>query len=139
VIYQRYQDADLASVGPELILMAGYGNPPSGWQWMLLIVFLVFGVGYGIYRLGLKGEPEIASAEILLPDPLTPFTVLGVLKKIQSDADISEDEKLELSILMNSLEDQFFSPDAQSGQDLKEVLMPWLNRDFQKSNSVSHQ
>ena len=139
VIYQRYQDADIASVGPELILMAGYGNPPSGWQWMLLIVFLVFGVGYGIYRLGLKGEPEIASAEILLPDPLTPFTVLGVLKKIQSDADISEDEKLELSILMNSLEDQFFSPDAQSGQDLKEVLMPWLNRDFQKSNSVSGQ
>ena len=76
-----------------------------------------------------KSEPEVASTEIFQPDPLTPFTALGVLKKIQSDADISEDEKLELSILMSSLEDQFFSPDAKSDQDLKEVLMPWLNRD----------
>lgn len=139
VVYQRYQDADLASVGPDVILMAAYGNPSSGWPWMLLILILVLGVGYGFYRMDLKGEPEIASAEILLPDPLTPFTALGVLKKIQSDADISEDEKLELSVLMSSLEDQFFSPDAKSDQDLKEVLMPWLNRDFQKSNSVSRQ
>ena len=139
VVYQRYQDADLASVGPDVILMAAYGNPSPGWPWMLLILILVLGVGYGIYRLDLKGEPEITSAEILLPDPLTPFTALGVLKKIQSDANISEDEKLELSILMNSLEDQFFSPDTKSNQDLKEVLMPWLNRDFQKSNSVSRQ
>ena len=139
VVYQRYQDADLASVGPDVILMAAYGNPSPGWPWMLLILILVLGVGYGIYRLDLKGEPEITSAEILLPDPLTPFTALGVLKKIQSDANISEDEKLELSILMNSLEDQFFSPDTKSNQDLKEVLMPWLNRDFQKSNSVSLQ
>ena len=129
MIYLRYQDVDLASAGPELILMAAYGNPSPAWQWMLLIVFLVLGVGFRIYRLDLKSEPETASAEILLPDPWTPFTALGVLKKIQSDADISEDEKLELSVLMSSLEGQFFSPDAKSDQDLKEMLMPWLNRD----------
>jgi|TARA_E500000081_G_C6112604_1_gene343517 hypothetical protein len=69
VIYLRYQDVDLASAGPELILMAAYGNPSPAWQWMLLIVFLVLGVGCRIYRLDLKSEPEIASAEILLPDP----------------------------------------------------------------------
>ena len=130
MIYLRYQDVDLASAGPELILMAAYGNPSPAWQWMLLIVFLVLGVGCRIYRLDLKSEPEIASAEILLPDPWTPFSALGFRKKIQSDTDISENEKLELSVLMSSLEDQFFSPDAKSDQDPKEVLIPWLNRDF---------
>ena len=38
VFYQRYQDADLALVGPDVILMAAYGNPSSGWQWMLFIL-----------------------------------------------------------------------------------------------------
>jgi hypothetical protein len=121
VIYQRYQDADLATVGPEVVLMAAYGNPSSSWQWTLLIIILVLGVGYGFYRMGSSGEVQTASVEIALPDPLTPFTALGVLKKIQADADISEEEKSELSIVMNSLQDRFFSPDAKGDQDLKEV------------------
>ena len=127
-VYQRYQDADLASVGPEIILMAAYGNSSSGWQWILLVLILVSGVGYGFYRMGSGAELQTASAEIALPDPLTPLTALGILKKIQSDSDISEEEKSELSAVMSSLEDRFFSPDAKADQDLKEVLIPWLNR-----------
>lgn len=128
VVYQRYQDADLASVGPEVILMAAYGDPASGWQWILLILILVVGVGYGCYRMGTGIEPLAQATGLVMPDPLTPFTALGILKKIQTDTDLSDEELLELSSVMKSLENRFFSPDAKGVQDLKKVLTPWLKR-----------
>ncbi len=129
VIYQRYQDADLASVGPEVILMAAYGNSSSGWQWVLLVVALVSGIGFGIYRMGIAGgEPQSQASTMTMPDPLTPFTAMGVLKKIQTDPDTSEEERSQLVSVIDSIEDRYFSPDAKGGEDLRAIISPWLDR-----------
>ena len=128
VIYQRYQDADLASVGPEIILMATYGKASSAWQWMLLILLVVGAAGFALYRTGNATLPETMTRELAMPDPLTPFTAIGVLKKIKKQADLSEEDSAKLAATLRSLEADFFSPESRELPDLRKTLRPWLEK-----------
>jgi len=128
VIYQRYQDADLASVGPEIILMASYGKASSGWQWMVLILLVVGAAGYALYRTGNATQPETMSSELAMPDPLTPFTAIGLLKKIKKESALSEEDSEQLAATLRSLETDFFSPESRDLPDLKKTLRPWLEK-----------
>lgn len=128
VIYQRYQDADLASVGPEIVLMANYGNASSSWQWIFLVFLVVGAAGYALYRTGHTTQPDTLSTELVMPDPLTPFTAIGVLRKIKEQADLSSEDNEALSKTMRSLETNFFSPGSHPLPDLRETLRPWLEK-----------
>jgi len=128
VIYQRYQDADLASVGPEIILMASYGKASSGWQWMVLILLVVGAAGYALYRTGNATQPETMSSELAMRDPLTPFTAIGLLKKIKKESALSEEDSEQLAATLRSLETDFFSPESRDLPDLKKTLRPWLEK-----------
>jgi len=68
------------------------------------------------------------SGELVMPDPLTPFTAIGVLKKIKEQTNLSDEDREQLTATMRSLETDFFSPESRDLPDLKKTLRPWLEK-----------
>jgi hypothetical protein len=81
----RYVDADLATVPETVSLEREYGKPSRMWLWWIpAALVLVTGAVLGWRRLR---KPAVEEAgRFRMPEPVTPFTVLGLLRDIEQRA-----------------------------------------------------
>jgi len=127
--YQRYVDADLASVGPTVSLDASYGevSGPGFWTWAL---GLAIGVGaiLGMRKLvsSLRAAPE--EARFTVPDPLSPFTVIGLLRQIESSNGLSPDSRSEILGEIEHIESHYFGDEDAQSPDLGDIARTWVQR-----------
>ncbi|MEO6596867.1 MAG: hypothetical protein ABIP94_19150 [Planctomycetota bacterium] len=128
VIYQRYDDADLATVPAELALSGGYGRGNPTWAWVLLgVAFLAFGGWFFFVRPG-RGAATTAGPLMHLPKNLTPFTVLGLLREVALRTKLDEDGKQQLQADIARIEACHFGRAEDPSLDLKAVAEAWLRR-----------
>ena len=85
MIYQRYVDADLAKVGAEVTLQERYERAQNAWLWwsgggLLALAFAVLAI-----RILRTGPKRAASTRFQMPERVTPFSVLGLLRDIQQN------------------------------------------------------
>jgi len=127
--YQRYVDADLASVGQTISLEARYGevDGPGFWTWTIgsaVALALFFGIRSAL-RAAARGPGE---ARFSVPEPLSPFTVIGLLRRIESTNGLTPDSRRELQGEITTIEQHFFGQSRGTTPDLGTIARTWVQR-----------
>jgi hypothetical protein len=123
----RYVDADLASVPATVSLEREYGKPSRMWLWWIPAALLV-GVGavIGLRRLRKPAAEEVSRFRV--PEPLTPFTVLGLLRDIEANDGLAPAQKRELGDEIQRIERHFFVAQEAEAPDLARIASSWAQR-----------
>jgi hypothetical protein len=128
-IYQRYVDADLLAVGEEVDLEQRYGRRSLAWvPWVIVgggvaCVALLIGA-----VLLLRRPKKKATGAFTLPEKLTPFTVLGLLRRIKANNGFSAEQRAELEASIKKLERHYFAQDGNGQVDLRQLAEGWVQK-----------
>ena len=128
-IYQRYNDADLSMVAATVSLEQKYGEKSYlGWIIGGSVVCLL-GLGLLIaFVLSPKREEVQTSHRYALPKQITPFTVIGLLRDIESTNGLNDLNRKELVASISRLEQQYFDDSADAEADLHEIASNWIRK-----------
>lgn len=132
-IYQKFVDADLATVEPILKLEEKYEVKPNYSQYtipvfiglaclgLLLISFLVD---------AMSPKKEQKKKKIEVPDDASPFTVISLLQDIQRNNGLNDNQRQELDVSINRLEEYYFGMRNGNEQepDLTAEVKKWTKR-----------
>jgi len=125
--YQRYVDADLESVGSEISLEERYGDPSVRWPWFVGFgLLLAMGLWFGFSRSRRRHGPVESGRA--LPEAITPFSVLGLLRDLQREGHLGPEAQRELAEAIDKIERCYFGPDSEAHPDLRQVAEHWLGR-----------
>ncbi len=127
-VYQRYDDADLATVAPEIALDIARSTAIPTTFWVLFGVALLF---YFAWFFGSKpgGRGAAASADALqMPTSVTPFSVLHLLQQVRDRAPLDAAAKAQLAETMTRIERSHFGRAPDPSLDLHAVARDWLQR-----------
>ncbi len=130
LVHQRYVDADLAKVEPVVALEARYGEADRAGLWRLaggLLAAVLAVVGVLAY---LRNRPRpVQESRFALPDSLTPFSVLGLLREIKRHNGLPAPQLSELSRSIDQLERHYFSDkNGEADPDLRHIAETWVTR-----------
>ena len=129
-VYQRYVDADLESVEAVVDLNERYGERSFGsavpWAIGLSLLTVALVAGFVLMRGG-RG-PTGTDEGLRMPDRLSPFTVIGLLREIEVNNGVSPSERSELQANIAELERSYFRDEAEAGPELEELARTWLKR-----------
>ena len=128
LVYQRYVDADLAKVGPEIALEAKYEQPRYawlGWAGGGLLALAFVGVAIRKFR---SGPKRVAVQRYQMPELVTPFSVLGLLREIQHNSGFPAPQSQELAGSIDRIERHFFAESDGDAVDLRQVAETWIRR-----------
>jgi len=126
--YQRYVDADLAEVEPNISLEERYGRVSYAWLW------IVGGVLIGLVALAAMARPWARRRtpqqkhRFEMPEPVTPFTVLGLLRDIEHNNGLGDDGHRELSASIERIERHYFVEAEAADPPLRTIAEEWLQR-----------
>lgn len=129
--FQRYVDADLASVEQVVPLEEKYGEARSPLPMVAAgAVALVLIVGLLVWKLN-QPQTTVTRRRFNVPDSLTPFTVIGLLRDIESNNGFNAESKQELVTAINRLEQFYFLKEngqAVEEPELSRIASDWVNR-----------
>ena len=123
----RYVDADLASVGPTVALESNYGRPRRTWLWAIPAALLACAGAFLGWR-RLQRPRVIARGRFQLPERLTPFTVLGLLRDIEMNDGLAPEQKSQLAQDIERLERHYFVEESREDLDLVRIAESWASR-----------
>jgi hypothetical protein len=126
--FQRYQDADLVEVSQSVPLENAYATPTSLSAWLIpvLIACVVLILMVSIAIVLLKRRPA-SEQRFTMPAELNPFTVLGLLRDINTHARLKPNEKEELVASIRRLESYYFEQRTDAPPpNLGELTSNWL-------------
>lgn len=128
--YQRYVDADLASVESVVDLEAGYGQERGPWRWLPWVVggIALVGAIVVLIRRGRRGPAVSVGDRFVVPDPVTPFTVLGLLRSIESHKGQTSAFQAELAQAIGQVERSYFARSDGPPPDLQAIAETWARR-----------
>ena len=128
VTYQRYNDADLETVDPDIALAGGFGSGNPTWAWVLVgVAGFVYLLWFFLWVPG-GGSAVRQGVVLAMPKHLTPFTVLGLLRQIDTQVRLEADAKQQLGQAIRRIEECHFGRAADPSLDLKAVAEEWLRR-----------
>jgi hypothetical protein len=133
VAYKHYVDADLVAVKETLALAGLPLEPKSPWGWIGAgVVFVLCGTGLYLLLRPSKRAAEEQVAAYALPEHITPFSVLSLLRSMEQDPRLGlpDDRRVELATTIRELERRYFGPGAETdGQaDLERLARDWVTR-----------
>jgi hypothetical protein len=126
--YQRYQDADLANATPEVSLEHNYGSASHAWLYWLAAGVLAALALATILVITLRRRAPKEASTWKVPETLTPFTVLGLLRRIQEKNGMDHAGKEELAHSIAVVERRYFSMEGEGMPDLKSLAEDWVRR-----------
>lgn len=128
--YQRFVDADLATVGPLVVFEERYGKVAGAgpWPWIIGLGALA-----GLWLAARQISARRAAARAIparysIPEELSPFSVLGLLRQIEASGGISDDFRSELLSEIAQLETHYFRDDSATAPDLTHIAHTWVSR-----------
>ncbi|MBX3441434.1 MAG: hypothetical protein KF774_03435 [Planctomyces sp.] len=125
--FLRYEDADLKSVDPVVALVQQYGETQKRWPWFLAggacLALALF-----LFAQALRQKPAAGPlAASAVPERLTPFTLLTLLRKIEHSNGFDFQTKEELDASIRALERRYFADqNGEAEPDLKAIAERWL-------------
>lgn len=123
----RYVDADLASVGETVELERQYGKPSRAWMWAIPVVVMALLATFWLVRRK-RTEIDGDTARFQVPEEVTPFTVIGLLREIERVDGLAPKEKKELAGEIQRLERHFFADAGGEDPDLEGIARTWAGR-----------
>jgi hypothetical protein len=127
-IYQRYDDADLLAVEREISLIEEYGETSYAWILPVAAVLLTCVVLVVGLLLTARRAPQTVESRFELPESVTPFTVLGLLRQIERNNGFDGNRKQELATCINRLEEHYFVHGNGDEPNLEEIADAWVQR-----------
>ncbi len=126
--YQRYVDADLAKVGPEVALEERYERPKYAWLWwagggLLGLAFLAVAT----WKVCTRPQKAIAQ-RYQMPELVTPFSVLGLLREIHQNNGFPAPQLQELAGSIERVERHYFAESDGEPVDLHQLAETWIRR-----------
>lgn len=125
----RYVDADMTSVESTVALEREYGRASRAWLWWIPVV-LALAAGAIVAWRKLTRPRLSTERRFQVPDPLTPFTVLGFLRTIQRAKlrDLAPDQRQTLGTEIERIERHFFVEAQGEAPDLRRIAESWAAR-----------
>ena len=125
-VYQRYDDADLATVSPEVALtgLRGGGNPV--WAWVLVGLALVAYTLWFLFHQPAAGGGGPGRDVLTLPQHVNAFTVLALLQQVAARARLDADQSRDLAADIARIEACHFGRGQDPSLDLEAVAKNWL-------------
>lgn len=127
IVYQRYDDADLMPVEREFALQQQYAKTSYAGLWIPILGVLAAAF---VASLGLFTSKSTHAAEtprFAMPEQVTPFTVIGLLRDIQANNGLTEPSKHALRDTIGQLERHYFLQPAPVEPDLTQIAHRWLD------------
>jgi hypothetical protein len=127
LLYQRYNDADLAAVEQTVSLEQQYGTEGSNWKWYLAAgLAVVIGLG-GVLAYLLTRSRKTEEAGIALPANLNAFTVLQLLQGLRDGGKLTPPQRQELDQAIAGIERYYFSAERNGdpAPDLRGIATRW--------------
>jgi hypothetical protein len=130
LVYQRYDDADLAKVEATTVqLERSYGKRGLAWLWWAGGGALALLAAAGVAWRKLRNRRPADTGRWKLPQPLTPFTAIALLERIHKEAGLSEAQRDELTASIRRLERHYFAAtNGEADMNLREVAQGWIQR-----------
>ncbi len=129
VTYQRYNDADLLAVDREISLEEEYGETSYAGLWILGgVAAVVIAGSLALLWMAARRKPQLAEEGVRLPEKLTPFTVLGLLRRIEESNGFGEAGRMELRTSIERLERYYFVEGEDEEPDLARIANMWAHR-----------
>lgn len=131
--YQRYDDADLKAVEQTVTLVQNYDKPVSSGYKLLgsIVVGLLCLAGIAGYFLYRSGTSTITHSAALwqVPEDITPFSVLTLLKSIEKNNGLPAHAHAELTQSIAQIERYYFANDADLVKpDLASEAHTWVGK-----------
>jgi hypothetical protein len=132
VAYKRYADADVADVDPQVAVA---GLPlRSTRTWIGWTIALVALAAVGLLAWWKRRRKHVADDQpqhaYAVPQHVSPFTVIDLLKRIETDPvlGLSEAQRQQLTNEILHLQEKFFSPkpNGEAAPDLSAVAAKWV-------------
>jgi hypothetical protein len=131
MVYQRYNDADMVEAQQVVSLEQAYGgrNLRGPW-WTLGGGGVVVVVGAVALVLWLRRPKKTGELRWRLPEPLTPFTTIGLLEKIHQEGKLTEEQREHLRESIHEVERHYFASQSNGDGrvDLKTIAEGWVAR-----------
>jgi hypothetical protein len=125
-LFQRYVDADLATVTQEVSLEKTYGQPSKRWAWLLaggVLAGLVLLGGVLWLALRRTAAPVVAT----LPENPSPFVAAGLLRELRDRPEVTPAQRAAIDQDLAAVEQHFFSADpvGTPAPDLGALVRRW--------------
>jgi hypothetical protein len=124
--YQRYDDADLVTVEPQVALAERYASRNLYWVWLTLAAVVAALVVIGTLVWLLRRRRPAPATRFAMPQEVTPFTVIGLLRDIQQNNGLSEPAHRELAASIGRLERHYFLSAEQVEPNLRDIAQRWV-------------
>jgi hypothetical protein len=126
VLYQRYADADLATVGEEVSLEKTYGQKSTRRVWLAVVggvvgLLVLGGLVWALTR------PKKAPAGPGLPEKLDPFITAALLREIRARPELPAGQRPAIDRDIARVEEYYFSADRNGfpAPDLRGMVERW--------------
>jgi hypothetical protein len=127
VVYQRFNDADIVSVGPSIKLVENYARTNYGmWALLGVLTAVVFGVAYQLMTP--KTSIVVEGQTLAMPETLNAFSAIGFLQQLQQSSKFNSEQRSELQSTVKQLELAYFRQGEGGVTNLKELLQSWLQK-----------
>jgi hypothetical protein len=128
--YRRYEDADLKIVGAQVELEERYGGPNYRWVWWAAGAGLVVSASGLVLVRRLRRRRAGEETRWVLPEPLTPFTVIGLLERMRHEGRLNDAQRTELQHSIRLLERHFFAAGGNGDgcPDLQHLAESWIRQ-----------
>ncbi len=130
LFYQRFVDADLATVASTVLFEERYGEVVGSgpWPWLFGLAGLVgLWLCARIVR-ARRAAARLVMGSFVIPSQLSPFSVLGLLRQIETAGGVSSDFHSELLAEIANLESHFFENETEKAPDLTLIAQTWISR-----------
>ena len=113
-----------------LLSIKRYDKKNSKWfVWVLLIFFLLLTIVFKFRRKTSSSSKQTeAVSDFYVPHEITPFSVLGLLRKIHNEKDFAQDIQNQLIESIASVEKVYFDKENQKSLNLKDIAEEWVNK-----------
>ena len=130
MVYLRYDDADMVTASATVDLAGDYGDGGKSWVATAIIgaVLLLMAVGFILFRGGPQTPGAASAGRYSVPEEITPFTVISLLRRIRDENDLQADTHSQLAESIDSLEQHYFGPGSGDEPNLKAVAEEWVRK-----------
>jgi len=128
--YQRMDDADMVTAKQEVNLLAKYGDGSSfpWWGWVVAW-FVLAALSFAGWKFYGGRRPEEQEESLELPEDITPFTVIGLLRQVRSAPNLQDNQRNEIDNTVHRIERFYFGENAEGERpDLPNIAREWLRR-----------
>jgi hypothetical protein len=114
------------AVKPEIALASRYAQPSyARFWWTLLGVAVVAIVGVGLW-LAIGNRQPPSAPRFTVPQEVTPFAVLGLLRDIQTNNGLHATDQQDLAASIDRLERHYFAAPEPAEPDLHDIANRWV-------------